>query len=33
MEPDQEDVKGFEIFAERYKKGTAIELIAGDHLV
>lgn len=32
MEPDPEDVKGFEIFIERYKKGLPIERAAVDYL-
>lgn len=33
MDPDPEDVKGFEVFTERYRQGIAIELAAADHLV
>lgn len=33
MEPDPEDVKGFEAFAERYKKGIDVELAAAEHLI
>lgn len=33
MEPEEKDVKGFEIFAERYKKGIAIEQAAIQHLI
>jgi sugar (pentulose or hexulose) kinase len=33
MYPDGFDVKGFEMFIERYKKGLAIEEAAVDHLV
>lgn len=33
MYPDGFDVKGFEVFIERYKKGLAIEQAAVDHLV
>lgn len=33
MVPDGFDVKGFEVFIERYKKGLAIEQAAVDHLV
>ncbi|MFM9278503.1 xylulokinase [Paenibacillus jiagnxiensis] len=33
MYPDGFDVKGFELFIERYKKGLAIEQAAVDHLV
>ncbi|MFB5761311.1 xylulokinase [Paenibacillus medicaginis] len=33
MVPDEIDVKGFEIFIERYQKGLAIEQAAVDHLV
>jgi sugar (pentulose or hexulose) kinase len=33
MYPDQFDVKGFEAFIERYKKGLVIEQAAVDHLV
>ena len=32
MSPDAEDVKGFEIFIERYKAGIAIEQAAGEYL-
>lgn len=31
--PDPSDVKGFELFIERYRKGLAIEQAAVDHLV
>ncbi|MFC7394040.1 xylulokinase [Scopulibacillus cellulosilyticus] len=31
--PDEFDVKGFEAFSERYKKGLVIEQVAVDHLV
>ncbi|MBM7644457.1 sugar (pentulose or hexulose) kinase [Scopulibacillus daqui] len=31
--PDKFDVKGFEVFIERYKKGLVIERAAVDHLV
>ncbi len=31
--PDPEDVKGFEVFTERYKEGIAIELAAAEHLI
>lgn len=31
--PDQLDVKGFEEFLERYKKGLMIEQAAVDHLI
>lgn len=33
MLPDETDVKGFEVFIERYKQGLAIEQAAVDHLV
>ena len=33
MEPDSEDVKGFEAFMERYRKGLPIERAAVDYLV
>ncbi|WP_099354803.1 xylulokinase [Fredinandcohnia onubensis] len=33
IDPDPEDVKGFEVFIERYKKGIEIEKSAVDHLV
>lgn len=33
MKPNPEDVKGFEVFVERYKKGVAIELAAEKHLI
>jgi len=33
MEPDAEDVEGFEVFIERYKKGICIEKAALEHLV
>lgn len=33
MEPDPEDVKGYEVFIERYKKGIPIELSALENLV
>lgn len=32
-DPDAEDVAGFEVFAERYKKGIAIEKAAVEHLI
>ena len=32
-DPDPEDVKGFEAFIERYKKGIAIEKAALEHLI
>lgn len=32
MQPDKEDVDGFDVFIERYKEGFAIELAAVDHL-
>lgn len=32
MDPDPEDVKGFEAFIERYKQGIAIEQAALEHL-
>ena len=32
MEPDPEDVKGFDIFIERYTKGLSIERAAVDSL-
>jgi sugar (pentulose or hexulose) kinase len=31
--PDEFDVKGFEAFIERYKKGLVIEQAAVDHLI
>ncbi len=31
--PDRDDVKGFEMFIERYKKGLVIEQAAVDHLL
>ncbi|MFD1780070.1 xylulokinase [Fredinandcohnia salidurans] len=33
IDPDSEDVKGFEVFIERYKKGIEIEKAAVDHLL
>ena len=33
MDPDPEDVKGFETFIERYKKGIAIEKAALENLI
>ena len=33
MEPIEKDVEGFEIFAERYKKGIAIEQAAIQNLI
>ena len=33
MDPDPADVAGFEVFADRYKEGIAIELAAADHLI
>ncbi len=32
MDPNPEDVKGFEVFMERYKKGLVIEKAAVEHL-
>jgi sugar (pentulose or hexulose) kinase len=32
MDPDPKDVAGFEAFAERYKKGVAIEQAAIENL-
>ena len=33
MEPKQEDVEGFEVFARRYRKGIAIEKAAAEALI
>lgn len=33
IKPDAADVKGFEVFIERYKKGLVIEQAAVDNLV
>ncbi len=33
LDPQPEGVRGFEVFAERYKKGVAIEAAAAEHLV
>lgn len=33
VNPDAEDVKGFETFTARYKEGIAIEKAAGEHLI
>lgn len=33
INPDSTDVKGFEVFIERYKKGLEIERVAVDHLL
>ncbi|MNP53959.1 hypothetical protein D3C76_1484810 [compost metagenome] len=33
IHPDAADVKGFELFMERYVEGLAIEQAAVDHLV
>lgn len=32
MEPNPKDVEGFETFADRYRKGIAIERAAIEHL-